>query len=390
MKKIILSRETFIWVQGGDILLYNGDSGTYVLKKNAPQEILALCKELQIPDNLYCRQFNDSDSVIDSFADEIVAAGLGKKVDHNEKFITYPPILSIQNDISRIKSDKNVKISHFLHSFTIYTGGYDVRNDYGYQTTYPIRSEVILPVSDISRFIETHIVDTISRIKILLSNKNIGYVQEIIYSLKDYKDLIEFHLEYSEDIHSIVSLIEQYSISNVIYVPLDSYDDIFAIKSFIEEHTKAHPTIKFIVQSERDCSNAEKVSNDTGYPDIGLIPVYKDNLEFFKKNILLSEAEILNSRLDRRKIFIHKSININEWGDLSVLPDRTVRTGPGSVVIGSTKDPVYNLIVNAMDSGDWLKTRKDGKCANCLYNCLCPSISRFEKFLPGKTACNFK
>ena len=115
MKKIILSRETFIWVQGGDILLYNGDSGTYVLKKNAPQEILALCKELQIPDNLYCRQFNDSDSVIDSFADEIVAAGLGKKVDHNEKFITYPPILSIQNDISRIKSDKNVKISHFLH-----------------------------------------------------------------------------------------------------------------------------------------------------------------------------------------------------------------------------------------------------------------------------------
>ena len=167
-------------------------------------------------------------------------------------------------------------------------------------------------------------------------------------------------------------------------------DTSIAIESFIQEHKTAHPRIRFIVKSERDCSNAEKVSNNTGYADIGMIPIYKDNLDFFKKNILLSEDEILNAHIDRRKIFIHKSININEWGDLSVMPDRTVRTGPGSVAFGSTDDSIYNLIVNAMDRGDWLKTRKDGKCSNCLYNCLCPSISRFEKFLPEKTACNFK
>lgn len=389
MKKIVISPDTFIWIQGDDILLYNSYNFSHLLKKKASGEELSLCRELLVPTNLYCFEFDEYHETINKFVDEIVEAGLGRKVGCDERIITFPPVLSIQNNLSRIKSNSNIEISHFLHSFSIYTGGTDICNDYGSQTLYPIYSEISLAVKDIYEFIDMHMVDTVSKVRILLSHNDAGYVKDLIEALKGFGDLIEFHLEYSGDIHRIVSIIEQNSLRSVIYITPDSHS-IADLVTFIRGCKKDLTQIKTIVSSEADCSFAEILSKYTGEDSIGLVPVFKDNLSFFEKNILLSEADILKSRQNRRQVFIHQCINIYEWGELSLMPDRTVRTAPDSTVLGQADDSIYDLIVNALDCGDWLKTRNEGECADCLYRLLCPSISRFEKMLPRRTACNFK
>jgi hypothetical protein len=128
---------------------------------------------------------------------------------------------------------------------------------------------------------------------------------------------------------------------------------------------------------------------DTESVDYDFKPIAEDNLEFFRKNVFLSEEEILSQKLTKKDIFRHQALNVNQFGTLYVFPDGTIHSAADAPAIGTLEDPVHQTIVRElMENHAWRQTRRLMEpCKNCLYHDLCPSPSVYERVfgVPGCT-----
>ncbi len=96
-----------------------------------------------------------------------------------------------------------------------------------------------------------------------------------------------------------------------------------------------------------------KNKNITNYDTF---PVYDNNLSFFEENVFLLKPDLKESKLCRREIFLHQAINSNDFGKLTIMPDKNIYSNinfPPLVDIPLHSIPLFRCIVYHYSSPYW-------------------------------------
>lgn len=156
-----------------------------------------------------------------------------------------------------------------------------------------------------------------------------------------------------------------------------------------------YPNIQwiFLVSDENKYQKAETLCGECGISNYLFRPIYiGENLSFFEKNIFLEESDILNLQPSKREIYANQTINGNEFGRITVLPDGCIYANPNKQKLGTINDDrMHDIIFKEMNEGSsWLDIRKEKPCCDCLYQWICPSPSHYEQVIGKYNLCHVK
>ncbi len=400
-RRLTLSPNTFLWRKGTVGLLYESTRGT-MFHFNVTDAIGELCKVLEDYDNLYSASFDPEilDNDVQSFIDEVAIRGFGRITSSETPIISLPPILNIQYDINRLKQDSEREIGEnvleYLSSLTIYIGGLCCNKSYFKQIIYPICSDEHLSSETIVRFLDKVWTSSLQRINLIISDITNQENVQMEQRLKVYKEQIVFYFLYA-DLHDKTTT--PYSLAKVGYrvrficeQPANMQEALDMRKSIEEEQRMLLPFgYDLIVRNDQEYRWWSELVEKMGLKDFAIIPVYDDNREFFDRNVFLSEADIKRIQLSRREIFAHQAINIEAFGNLTVMPDGQIYSDVTAPSLGTIDDSIYDLIVRELQENyAWRKIRDSETCKNCVYQWLCPSPSSYERATGKETICTLR
>lgn len=116
------------------------------------------------------------------------------------------------------------------------------------------------------------------------------------------------------------------------------------------------------------------------------------NIDFFKENVFLNEADILNEALSWHQIFSHQKMNTHYFGNIEILPNGDVLAHSLQGGIGNIykENLLYLLEKELIEGKTWRKIRNEKPCTDCLYQFLCPSPSAYEQVIGKVNLCSVK
>jgi len=325
---------------------------------------------------------------------QIQAGSLSPKSD-TPKPISMPPKLKIQNNIDYYKFEQNNSIGGSivsnLNELTIHVNGSKQGNQSFFkQTLYPMLSNQEVDLDKVICFIHGCKNRSLKQINIignLFSLKKINhfiqYLVELNLPVAIYMNAIDFlenrrqlkKLEVN-DFFSFKVLFEQ------------STYDLYSHVNRIEFTTKL--TNIFLVFSEQGYQKIDDlIQSDTSENDYQVLPIFNgENLNFFKSYVFLNEKDVKKIKLSKRHIFIRHSLNVFDFGKLTILPDGKIYSNINEEPLGTLDDKPYDLVYKEFVAGkSWLNTRKDKPCNDCLYQYLCPSPSAYERAIGQSNLC---
>lgn len=386
MKKLIIYSDVFIWEKGDDVIFYNSQSFNSRIFKAPHSSIMALCKQLNDPDNLYEIDIaKDSETgEVGGFIEAIVLDGFGNLVDKDMPTISLPPFLNVQSQIKR-KSEEHKEdvLLEYFTNLTIHLGGGDIEYpDYFRQTHFPISSEPRLANDRIINFLE---------------NNKTPYLHDI--------NLIASAID--GDLYGFIDFLKGYNVNTVVYIIGNNQNDILEVRNRTVSsnihiciiclgHTEPDRfyngiedcEFNFIVRSQEEYEKYELDIKTYGISNFSFVPIYDNNLEFFENNIFLSEEDIKSSRLSKRHVFINQSINSNFFGSFTIMPDGKIYSNVNKPAIGTLGDKIYTLIDKEMrENHAWRYIRNQKPCSDCLYQWLCPAPSNYEIVIGRSNLC---
>jgi pseudo-rSAM protein len=219
--------------------------------------------------------------------------------------------------------------------------------------------------------------------------------KDIIELIKKLPHIVAFYSNYEEikEERYLLSLFN--SKKNILKVainfPLNNSKFNSLIK-FLGNKTDAFEFI-FQVKGIEDSIRAEKIIASKKIKNYTLAPLYtKDNLDFFQKNIYLDKENILSAVVSMREIFMHQTINTNDFGKINIMPNGDVYANKHFPKLGNIMDnSLYDIIYNEMSEGkSWLRIRNQAPCTDCIYQWLCPSPSDYELAIGRPNLCHVK
>ena len=146
---------------------------------------------------------------------------------------------------------------------------------------------------------------------------------------------------------------------------------------------------QLLVRSEEDMDRWEELLGENDSVKFDYKPIADYNLGFFRKNVFLSEEEILSQKLSKKDIFRHQALNANQFGTFYIFPDGSIHPAADAPAVGTLDDPVHQTIIRELEENHaWRQTRNEmSPCKDCLYRYLCPSPSVYERIfgVPGCT-----
>ena len=391
MRQILtINPDTFLWADGRHGLLYDSGSFASYRFRLTPQ-ISGLCSRLMNPDSLYSVDIDmDSiDSGLRNFIGKVTEKSMGTLHDDSGQrhLISFPPLLNIQRSWERIKTrgyEAYNEILPYLTSLTFYTGGICPGKDWHRQVTYPVCSEEILAAGRILRFLADTGSPYITDIRIVLSSvKDYSDLHYLLDGLRTYGDAVTLYIRAEETIGTETAAMLSGSGISVVLLHAAPFTD------FISQASAARHI--FLITSEKEYEEALRWDGANGIETPDIVPVFNGkNADFFRKNVFLTEREILGSRLERRSVFAHMAVNTGFFGSLTFMPDGNAYASPAyGEQIGDISDSVYDLITAELERNTaWRLTRDmSGRCRNCLYRYLCPSPSAYEKVMKLECIC---
>lgn len=101
---------------------------------------------------------------------------------------------------------------------------------------------------------------------------------------------------------------------------------------------------------------------------------------------------ILDLQPTKREIYANQTINRNEFGKITVLPNGDILANPNNKKLGTIKDDrIHDIIYREMTEGNsWLRIRDQKPCCDCIYQWLCPSPSNYESVIGKPNLCHVK
>ena len=95
--------------------------------------------------------------------------------------------------------------------------------------------------------------------------------------------------------------------------------------------------------------------------------------------------------LSKNEIFIRQAININDFGQLTVMPDGKVYANVNTPSLGTVDDSPYSIVYKEFTNGQsWFRLRTQAPCENCIYQWLCPSPSNYETVIGQPNLCHLE
>lgn len=142
------------------------------------------------------------------------------------------------------------------------------------------------------------------------------------------------------------------------------------------------------------CSFLSAVCNENDLMNVAdgvvSVPFYnKTNIGLFKKNVFLTERDILSQKITEEDILNNMMINSNFFGELYFMPDNRVYANPNTDSLGCFGDDWHDILYNLLDSC-WFKTRDIKPCSNCAFQYLCPPPSNYEIAIGKPNLCTVK
>ena len=387
MKKLYLFSSVFLWTTSESGLLFNVMQGSFLRFSLNNKYINSVCSQWQEIRNMYVAKFDeecvDEDFVI--FANTIEEKGLGKVAEENAPIVSIPPYLKIKHEAGRQLVGGNSReepVLPCLAKLSIFLGGASEQEGL-LESLYPKTKTARLNVDNVIRFLSHCNKGYLKRIDLVISEWDHRQIYSFAEGMKDLKGKVRFFFTHpnpgfrNDILDRLVA--DDYAITQV--CPPD-----MSLKTAAWVPGRSY---RLLVRSEIETEHWASLLEEAGGVCYDFKPVVDDNLEFFRKNVFLSEEEILSQKLTKKDIFRHQALNVNQFGTLYVFPDGTIHPAVDAPAIGTLEDPVHQTIVRELvENHAWRQTRRLMElCKDCLYHDLCPSPSVYERFFgaPGCT-----
>lgn len=114
-----------------------------------------------------------------------------------------------------------------------------------------------------------------------------------------------------------------------------------------------------------------------------------DNSDFLAANLFLEKEDILSDKQSMRDIYMHMTLNSEDFGKVSVMPNGDIYANVNLDKSGNiNEDAIQEIVYNELKTGrSWLRVRSQEPCSSCLYQWLCPSPSNHELALGKANLC---
>lgn len=390
MRSLVIYPYVYIKVIGNETLLFNLVNNEYIINHDYSVSVLfsTLLQNVTISNVINCHDLSDS------FINDIVDKKMARlDVSNSAKEILQFPSLNLkEKEISFAKSEnfierlKNldhspITIDHTVRdNINIITIHYSTINlDSIYSQAYKQYPfpQLGTPISHIDLDVLYSFLGSYKKIKRL--NLVIGQVYDI-----NINPLLCFlnEIRRSIDCQIYFYCIEAADIDICKFEKL--VDKIYVWR--IGNNHKYNNNLLHLVM---DYSDIEKLlMNEICCPCYNL-----NNYEFLKDILSYSINELFSLRHSEKGILCKRYLNENTFGELTILSDGSIFSDISKESIGNVKYNSLNDIVLKELSliRNWFITRSNlDVCKNCIYNELCPSVSKIELCMHKYCFCNKK
>lgn len=392
---LTLYGNTFLWIKECLGLIYNSENKKRFLF-SLSEKIECICQKLLITKNLYTVELTNedvNDKIVYPWIQSIIniqAGYLSLNMEYSQRPISLKPILKVQDNknyyIEQRKLGYSGKILQNIHELTFYINGHNSGNDEYYkQSIFPIKNEQSLDSSKIKLFIKNSQNIFLSNINIV---GNIFVYPNIDIFLEDISKLCTQCTVYilAEDLSN--PQITKFKWPDNVKINVLVHKNID--KSLLQNipYRYSITVLTFSEEEFMEISDLfESCNNDC---NVNFIPIYNNkNLSFFESNVFLTDEDISQMRLSKEEIFIRQSININDFGRLTILNNGKVYANVNSSPLGTIDDIPYSIVYKECTEGkSWFKLRDKMPCKNCIYQWLCPPPSNYEIVLNRFNLCH--
>lgn len=401
MKKqwITLFPDTFLWAKENAGIIYNSKK-FQGFQFHVNDRIAEICGELSNPDNLYTTDFASGDEEVRKWVDSITKICAGYLTSGTEKRpVSFKPILKILNDVDYYVWEHQQGFGGNLmlnvHELTFYLNNTETGSDTWFrQAIFPLKKNCSqLDVTSIISFIRYSRNPFLSNIN-LVGN---------IFLYPDYKKLINeianlsvnFTIQitiqdFADHMRDIKSL--QWP-DHIWFNVLTDSSSISACSRISLHDIEASVSVTVFVSSENEYDSfLDRFKDIPIYSNAQMIPVYlEDNLDVFEDNIFTEQEDLDEITLTKREIFMHQTLNTNDFGKLTIFPDGLVYANVNMEPLGTIENTVYSLVYKELTKGkSWRRIRDMKPCSDCLYQWLCPSPSNYELVIGRPNLCHVK
>lgn len=388
--KLILHSSTFFWTDQEHVLLYNTEHKTSLYLGLCP-EIKTICDQWADVKNLYVAHCDDnvSNDQVKSFIHRLWTCNMGDVFKDDVKEISFPPILKIEDTLENLSRKgwniNEVGVLGYLVSIKAFLGGSGDNKTWFKQTEYPMTSIERLDPNRIISFVKKCDGLSLSHLTLIISEWDRNYLSVILDGLSSIKKKVRF--VFSNPDTGFRNDVLDWLVSNGYSMTQVCPSDFTLRKALWIPGREYH----LLVRSEDEFMHWESLLQDSTPEQYDFIPIADNNEEFFRKNVFLSEEEILGQKLSKKAIFRHQALNVNQFGTFYIFPDGTIHPAADAPTIGTLEDSVHQTIIRELEENHaWRQTRRlMSPCKDCIYHDLCPSPSVYERIL-GVPACNVK
>ncbi len=396
---------TFIFKNRSKIMVYNSFTFRKIIY-DRNKDLDLLIERLENPVNMYCIELTEENinnkividfikSIRESFSGDILFSKPAQK-----KPIMLYPIQNLQRQVERIEqSYENLgkNILNYLHEITIYlTGKCDfscshcdvLLNQLPYCTKSHFELSFPLLVNFLNQISHSNLkainfvggnIFKYSELENLMNVLNNSYIKRNLYV--SYLNM---------NIENISYCLNKYKCK--IYILIDKVTKNFPNTIFNCQNKYVIENLHylFIVSTENEYYYARLLINKYNLENAEIKPVFKNNnYKFFEKYVYLTNKDIDKICTSKKDIFMRQSINLNDFGKLTITSDGKIFANINNNSLGTLKDDPKEIIYNEMKYGNsWLKIRNSQPCNNCINQWLCPSPSSYEFVLRKPNLCH--
>ncbi len=388
------------------VFLYNTLDGEYIESTN--KEIINLLHELKKSSNgvILFRGKSFESNILSDFIMELRSKYIGDLIDisltQNRPF-QFTPILNLQEDIHRLEKDTEKSIgehllSHLHELIFFIQSPYSAPSKYYPSTLLPKQEKKsqYLEIAYLEKLI-TQVPSTRTDLTINIFGQDIFGHEKFEYLMR-ILNCLDFQKKYSYYYSSTITkknllLLSDKEIINIVYIDFPVQNEKLQILIDIHNHLNSNVEYVFLISSDEDYDKACNLINEFILPKYSLCPIYTGyNFNFLTENMFLSREDILSKPVSMREIFINKSLNLENYGKLYILPNGNVYSNIFMSCLGVVKEKgllelLYEEFTNIRG---WFKIRDSKPCFNCQFQWLCPPPSNYESLLNQNNLCHVK
>lgn len=399
---ITLYPETFIWLKESKGYIHNSKTmkGDHF---DCNIIISNVCRQLITPESLYSAAITPKDLEDKEFKNWIdlitvrLQAGFITSC-REKKPVSFKPILKLHKNVDRLIWEHNQgnggNTMQYLHELTFYLNKTSTGNNFWFrQTIFPLKDCVQLPISSILSFIKNSQNPFLTNINLVGNIFSYAEYNKLLMEIKNFKINIAIYItiqDFSEHIKEIREINQFEQFQFIILIDF-AYD--FNIPLIPLELLGVNVSITAFITSVDEFTFFDNVTKDMPiYCEAKLIPLYAGiNLDFFKGEVFTTTEDLIDMKLTKREIFMHQTLNTNDFGKLTILPDGSVYANVNKPSLGTINDSVYSIIYKEITEGvSWFRIRSTEPCGSCLYQWLCPSPCNYELAIDKPNLCHIK